>query len=92
MAALTTLMTRFCAGEDSWLARSNNMSKSPGNSDTKDNSGRLHRNKQKRRINDDNAEDTTVNAGFRGSKPGQRKRPFKRNTSGPSSLDRILDR
>ena len=24
MAALTTLMTRFCAGEDSWLARSNN--------------------------------------------------------------------
>ena len=24
MAALTALMSRFCAGEDSWLARSNN--------------------------------------------------------------------
>ena len=29
MAALTTLMTRFCAGEDSWLARSNNITKAP---------------------------------------------------------------
>ena len=27
MAALTTLMTRFCVGEDSWLARSNNTSR-----------------------------------------------------------------
>ena len=27
MAALTSLMTRFCVGEDSWLARSNNLSK-----------------------------------------------------------------
>ena len=83
MAALTTLMTRFCAGEDSWLARSNNITKSPGNSDTKDNNGRSRRNKHKRRINGDNA-------GFRGSKPGQRKKPFKRNPPGPSSLDRIL--
>ena len=32
MAALTTLMTRFCAGEDSWLARSNNISKNHGTS------------------------------------------------------------
>ena len=87
MAALTTLMTRFCAGEDSWLARSNNMTKSPGNSDTKDTNGRSHRNKHKRRINGDNTEDTAVNARFRGSKPGQRKRPFKRNTPGPSNLD-----
>ena len=30
MAALTTLMTCFCVGEDSWLARSNNITKSPG--------------------------------------------------------------
>ena len=91
MAARTMLMTRFCAGEDSWLARSNNISKNHGNSDTKDSSGRSRRNKQKRRINSDNAEDTAVNARFRGSKPGQRKRPFKRNIPGPSSLDRILD-
>src|SRR4051812_13702220 len=92
MAAFTTLMTRFCAGEDSWLAHSNNMTKSPGNSVTKDSNGRSRRNKHKHRINSDNGEDTAVNAGFRGSKPGQRKKAFKRNTSGPSSLDRILDR
>ena len=92
MAALTTLMTCFCAGEDCWLARSNNLSKNPGNSDTKDKSGRTRRNKQKRRVSSDINEDTTVNAGFRGYKFGQRKKPFKRNTPGPSSLDRILDR
>ena len=74
------------------LARSNNMTKSPGNSDTKDTNGRSRRNKHKRHINNDNTDDTTVNAGFRGSKPGQRKKPFKRNTPGPSNLDRILDR
>ena len=87
MAALTTLMTRFCAGEDSWLARNNNLTKSPGNSDTKDNNNRSRRNKHKRRINGDNTEDMAVNAGFRGSKPGQRKKPFKTNTPGLSSLD-----
>ena len=70
MAALITLMTRFYAGEDSWLARNNNMTKSPGNSDTKGSSGGSRRNKQKRRINGDNAEDTTANGGFKGSKPG----------------------
>ena len=74
------------------MARSNNISKNHGTSDTKDGNGRSRRNKQKRRINGDNAEDTAVNAGFRGSKPDQRKKPFKRNTPGPSSLDRILDR
>ena len=74
MAALTALMTRFCAGEDSWLARSNYMTKNPGRSDTRDISGRSRRNQQKRRINGDNAKDTTVNAEFRGSKSGQRKK------------------
>ena len=33
-----------------------------------------------------------VNAGFSGSKTGQRKKPFKANRDGPSSLDKILDR
>ena len=33
-----------------------------------------------------------MNAGFSGSKYGQRKKPFKRNNQGPSSLDRILER
>ena len=92
MAALTTLMTRFYAGEDSWLDRSNNISKNHGTSDTKDGNSRSRRNKHKRRINNENTEDTTVNARFKGSKPGQRKNPFKRSTLGPSSLDCILDR
>ena len=70
MAALTTLMTRFCAGEDSWLARSNNTSRNPGNSDAKDSNGRPRRNRHKRRNNGDNTEDTAVNAGFSGSKSG----------------------
>ena len=64
MAALTSLMTRFCAGEDSWLARSNNLNKNPGSPDTKDRNGRSRHNKHKRRINGDNTEDTAVNAGF----------------------------
>ena len=51
-----------------------------------------HVNKQKRHINNENTEDTAVNAGFRGSKPGQRKKPLKINSPGPSNLDRILDR
>ena len=33
-----------------------------------------------------------INAGFSGSNSGQRKKPFKRNNQGPSSLDRILER
>ena len=85
-------MTRFCAGEDSWLARSNNISKNHGTSDTKDSNGRSRHNKHKRHINSDNNEDTVVNAGFKGSKPGQRKKPFKRSNPGPSRLDHILDR
>ena len=92
MAALTNLMTRFCAGEDSWLARSNNTSRNPGTSDAKDTNGRPRRNRHKRRNNGDNAADTVVNAGFRGSKSGQRKKQFKRSNPGPSSLDRLLDR
>ena len=92
MAALTSLMTRFCAAEDSWLARSNNLSKNSGSPDNKDRNGRSRRNKNKRRVNGDNTEDTVVNAGFRGSKPGQQKKSFKRTTSGLSNLDRILDR
>ena len=48
-------------------------------------------NRHKRRNNGDNADHTAVNARFRGSRSGQRKKPFKRSTPSPSSLDRILD-
>ena len=91
MEALTTLMTRFCAGEDSWLARSSNSTSDPGTSEARNGNGRPRRNKNKRRSNNDNTEDTAVNAGFSGSKSGQWKKPFKRNKDGSSSLDRILD-
>ena len=92
MAALTTLMTRFCAGEDSWLARSNNTTSNPGTSEARDSNGKPRRNKHKRRKHGENAEDTAVNAGFSGSKSGQRNGPLKNDNSGQSSLDRILDR
>ena len=92
MLALTALMTRFCAGEDSWLARSNNNTSEPGTSEARNSNGKPRCNMHKRRSNGDNTEDTTVNAGFSGSKSGQRKKPFKRSNPGPSSLDHILDR
>ena len=70
MVVLTTLMTRFCTGEDSWLARSSTTPRNSGTSDIRDSNGKPRRNRHKRRNNGDNTEDTTVNAGFGGSKPG----------------------
>ena len=35
MAALTTLMTRFCMGEDSWLARGSTTPRNYGTSDVR---------------------------------------------------------
>ena len=48
MAALTTLMTRFCAGEDSWLPRSNNNTCEPSTSKAKNNNCKPRRNRHKR--------------------------------------------
>ena len=92
MAALMALMTRFCAGEDSWLARRNNNESEPGTSETKNSNDKPRHNRHKRQNNGDNTDDTAINAGFSGSKNGQRKKPFKRCNPGSSSLDRILDR
>ena len=78
MAALTALMTRFCAGEDSWLARSKNTASKAGPTEAKNSTGKLRRNRHKRQSNGDNTDDTTVNAGFSGSKSGQRNKPYKR--------------
>ena len=55
MAALTTLMTRFCAGEDSWLARSTNTASKPGISEARDSNGKPRRNKHKRQKYGENA-------------------------------------
>ena len=92
MAAFTALMTRFCAGEDSWLAHSKNNASDAGTPEAKNSKDKSRCNRYKRRNNNDNIEDMTVNAGFSGSKSGQWKKPFKKNNSGSSSLDRILDR
>ena len=73
MAALTTLMTRFCVGEDSWLARSNSTSSKPEQSKPREDKGEPQRSKHKHRNNGDSAKDTAVNVGFSGYKPGQPK-------------------
>ena len=85
-------MTRFCAGGDSWLARRSNSTSDPGTSKPRDGNGKPRRSKHKRQNNNEGTQDTVVNAGFSGPKSDQRKKPFKANRDGPSSLDRILDR
>ena len=69
MAALTTLMTRFCASEDSWLARSRTTPRNSGTLDIRDSNGKPRRNRHKHRNNGDNTEDTTVNAGSAAPSP-----------------------
>ena len=70
MSALTSLMTRFCAGEDNWLARRSHNPEDPGTSEVRDGNGKPKRNKNKRRHNNSDADDTAVNAGFRNSRSG----------------------
>ena len=64
----------------------------PNTSEVRDGNGKPRRNKSKCRNNKDNPANTTVNAGFRSSRPGQWKKPFKGSRDGPSSLNKILDR
>ena len=92
MTALTALMTRFCAGEDNWLALRSNSASDPGTSEIRDGNGKPRRSKYNSRDDDERSRDIAVNAGFSKSKPGQRKKPLKANQDGPSNLDRILDR
>src|SRR3954462_8350031 len=90
MAALTSLMTRFCAGEDNWLARCN--PSDPSTSEIRDGNGKPPRNKDRRRIKGKSPKSTAVNAGFKGSRQNQTKPPLQDNRDDPSSLKRILDR
>ena len=92
MTALTALMTRFCAGEDSWLARRSNSASNQGTSEIRDGNGKPRGSKNNSRNDNERSGDTAVNAGFSNPKPGQRKKPFKANRDEPSNLDRILDR
>ena len=47
MTALTALMTRFCAGEDSWLARRSNNTVYPGTFEVRYGNGKPRRSKHK---------------------------------------------
>ena len=90
MEALTSLMTRFCVGEDSWLARCN--TGDPSISEVRDGNGKSRRSKNnKRRNKEDSPKSTAVNAEFRSSRPGQQKLPSKGNRDELSSLNKILD-
>ena len=91
MTSLTSLMTRFCAGEDNWLARKSNNASDPGTSEIRDGNGKPRRSKYNSRNDNERSRDTAVNAGFHNPKPGQRKKPLKANQDGSSTLDRILD-
>ena len=71
MAALTSLMTRFCVGEDSWLACSSNSTSDPGTSEARNSNGKPRRNRHKRRNNGDNTDDTTVNASSVAANPAR---------------------
>ena len=91
MTALTALRTRFCAGEDSWLARRSSSAGDSGTSEIQDGNGKPRRSKHNSHNDNKRSHDTTDNAGFSNPKPGQRKKPFKANRDGPSNLDKILD-
>src|SRR3954466_7570273 len=90
MAALTSLMTRFCAGEDSWLARCN--PSDPSTSEIRDENAKPRRNKDHRRVKRKSPKSTAVNAGFKGSRQNQAKTPPEDSREDPSSLKRIMDR
>ena len=92
MTTLTALMTRFCAGEDSWLTRRSNSASNQGTSESRDGNGKPRGRKNNSRNDNERSGDTAVNTRFSNPKPGQRKKPFKANRDEPSNLDRILDR
>ena len=79
VTALTALMTRFCAGEDNWLARKSNNASDLGTSEIRNGNGKPRLNELNGRSNNERVHDTAVNAGFHNPKPGQRKKPFKAN-------------
>jgi len=90
MAALTSLMTRFCAGEDSWLARCS--TSDPSTSEVRDGNGKPRRSKDQRRTRGNSPKSTTVNAGFKSSRQNHKKLPLKDNSHKLSNLNKILDK
>jgi hypothetical protein len=95
MAALTQLMTHFCAGEDSSLARRINPNDDPSTSGVCEGNGKPRRhkkNKHRNRGQSSDAEEGAVNAGFSGQRGDNKRKPFQGSKDGPSMLDKILDK
>jgi hypothetical protein len=64
MTALTALTTRFCAGEDNWLARKSNNASDPGTSEIRDGNGKPRRTEHNNRNHNKGLCDIAVNAEF----------------------------
>ena len=90
MAALTSLMTRFCAGEDSWLARCS--TSDPSTSEVRDGNGKPRRSKDQRRTRGNSPKSTAVNARFKSSWQNHKNLPLKDNSHELSNLNKILDK
>lgn len=67
MAALTSLMTRFCTGGDSWLAHSSHRNDFGTSEACDGNESRCNKNTRRNKNNGSDVEDSTVNAGFSSS-------------------------
>ena len=87
MAALTSLMTRFCAGEDSWLARCS--TSDPSTSEVRDGNGKSRRRKDQRRNKENGPNSTAVNAGLKISRPNNKTLPLKDNSDELSNLTKF---
>ena len=83
-------MTRFCAGEDNWLARRS--TSDPSTSEIRDGNGKSRRRKDQRRNKEKSPKGTAVNAGFKSSRPNNKTLPRKDNSDELSNLNKILDR
>ena len=90
MAALTSLMTRFCAGEDSWLARCS--TSDPSTFEVRDGNGKPRCSKDQCRTKGNSPKSAAVNAGFKSSLQNQKKPPPKDNRDELSNLNKILDK
>ena len=88
MVALTSLMTRFCASEDSWLARCS--TNDPSTSEVRDENGKSRCNSNNKRRNKEySTKSMAVNAGFKSSRPGQQNPPSKGARDELSSLKKF---
>ena len=86
-ATLTSLMTRFCAGEDSWLAYSS--TNDPSTSEIRDGNGKPRRRKDRRRNKEKSPKNTAVNTGFKSSRLSNKTLPLKDNSDELSNLKKI---